>query len=83
MLIRRFAKSIIDLHVVINVWSTSCRVRYVVRNVTVKLMTNSDTRRTIIKRKIRKFSRVKIIKKQAFLLTFKQLAAVVVSITLK
>ena len=30
MLIRRFTKSIIDLHVATNVWSTSCHVRYVI-----------------------------------------------------
>ena len=43
LLIRRFIKSIVGLHVVINVWFTSCCVTYVVYNITVKLMTNSDT----------------------------------------
>ena len=43
-----FAKSIIDLHVVTNVWSTSCRVRYMVCNITVKLTMNSDTDGKII-----------------------------------
>ena len=49
LLMRRFIKSIIDLHVVINVWSISCRVRYVVCIITVKVMKNSDTGRMIIK----------------------------------
>ena len=49
LFIRRFIKSSIDLQVVINVWSTSCRVRYVVCNITVKLMTNSDTGVIIIR----------------------------------
>ena len=49
LLIRRFTKSIIDLHVVTNVWSTSCHVRYVVCNITVKLTMNSDTGGIIIR----------------------------------
>ena len=51
LLMRRFIKSIIDLHVVINVWSISIvyRVRYVVCIITVKVMKNSDTGRMIIK----------------------------------
>ena len=40
---------IIDLHVVTNVWSTSCHVRYVVCNITVKLTMNSDTGGIIIR----------------------------------
>ena len=42
-----FTKSIIDLHVAINVWSTSCCVRYVVCKLTVKLMMNSGIGVTI------------------------------------
>ena len=51
LLMRRFIKSIIDLRVVINVWSISIvyRVRYVVCIITVKVMKNSDTGRMIIK----------------------------------
>ena len=51
LLMRRFIKSIIDLHVVINVWSISIvyRVRYVVCIITVKVMKNSDTGRMIMK----------------------------------
>ena len=41
LLIRRFTKSILDLHVMTNVWSTSCHVRYVVCNTTVKLTIQS------------------------------------------
>ena len=53
-LIRRFTKSIIDLHIVTNVWSTSCHVRYVVCNITMKLKMNSDTGRIILRITIRK-----------------------------
>ena len=51
LLMRRFIKSIIDLRVVINVWSISIvyRVRYVVCIITVKVMKNSDTGRMIMK----------------------------------
>ena len=49
LLIRRFTKSIIDLHVVTNVWSISCHVRYVVYNTMVKLMMNSVTGEIIIR----------------------------------
>ena len=38
----------LDLHVVTNVWSTFCRVRYVVCNITVKPTMNSDTDGKII-----------------------------------
>ena len=43
-----------DLHVVTNVWSTSRHVRYVVCNIMVKLMMNSDTGGIIIRIRIRK-----------------------------
>ena len=49
LLIRRFIKLIIDLNVVINIWATSCRVRYMVHNITVELLTNSDTGGIIIR----------------------------------
>ena len=48
MLVRNFVKSIIDLHAVINDWSTSCRVRYMVCNKTVEIMKNLDTGGIII-----------------------------------
>ena len=83
MLIREFTKSIIDLHVVTNVWFISCNVRYVVCNITVKLTMNSDTGRIIIRITIGKVYGVKVINKQAFLLTSKQLAIVVLLMTLK
>ena len=49
LLTTRFIKSVIDLYVVINVWSNSCRVRCVVCNIAVKIMTNSDIGGIIIK----------------------------------
>ena len=51
---RRFTKSIIDLHVVTKMWSTPCRVRYVVCNTTIKLTISSDTDGIIIRITIRK-----------------------------
>ena len=83
MLIRKFTKSIIDLNVVLNVWPTSCYVRYVVYNITVKLTMNSDIGGIIVRITIRNFYGIKIINKQAFLLTSKQLAISVLLITLK
>ena len=53
-LLIRFTKSIIDLHVVTKVWSTSCHVMYVVYNITVKLLMNSDKGRTIVQMTIGK-----------------------------
>ena len=80
---RRFRKSVIDLHVVTNVWSSSCRVRYVVCNITVKLTMNSGTDGIATRIRIGKVYGVKIINKQAYLLTSKQLAEVVLLMTLK
>ena len=79
MLIKKFAKSIIDLHV--NFWSISWQVRYVVCNIAVKLMQNSDTVGIVIRITMRKDTEVKIISKLVFLLTPKQLAVVVLSLT--
>ena len=67
----------------INVWSPSCRLKYVVCKITVKLMTNSDTGGIIIRMAIGKVYVVKIIIKQAFLLNSEKLAAGVLSMTLK
>ena len=58
-----------------NVWSTS--------KVTVKLTMNSDTGGIIIRITIGKVKGVKIINKQASFLTSKQLAIVVLLMTLK
>ena len=63
LLIKRFAKSIIDLHV--NDWLISCCLRYVVCNIAVKLIMNSDTGGIIIKI-IRKVTWGKIINRQWF-----------------
>ena len=38
-----------DLHVVTNVWPTSCRERYMVCNITVKLTMHSDTSRKYLR----------------------------------
>ena len=82
LLIRKFTDSVLDLHVVINVWSTSCRVRCVLCNVTVKLMTNSDAGEIITRITIGKAKGMKFINKQAFLVTSKQLATVFLTMTL-
>ena len=42
-LLRNFNRTIIALHVVINIWFTSCLVKYMVNNIAVKPMANLDT----------------------------------------
>ena len=59
------------IHVAIIFWPTFFHVRYVVCNIMFKLMTNPDTGEIIIRITIGKVSWVKIINKQAFLLTLK------------
>ena len=54
LLIRRFTGTIIDIHAMINICTTSCCVRYVVCSVTVKIITNLDTGGIIIRIKIGK-----------------------------
>ena len=46
---KKFITTVIGSHVLIKVLSTSCCVRCVVGNITVKLMTNSDTSGIIIR----------------------------------
>ena len=71
------------IHIAINFRHNFCRVRYVVSSIMVKLMTNSDTGRTIMRIIIGKVSGTKIINKQAFMLTSKQLVIMVLLMTLK
>ena len=81
MLIRICIISIIDLHVVVRVWSISSRVKYVICNTMVQLMRNNGG--IIIWITTRNVLGVNVINKQAFLLTSKQMATVDLSMTPK
>ena len=57
-------QSFVNKKVYKNVWSNSCRVRYVVCNIMVKLITSLDFGGIIIRITIRKVKGVKDINKQ-------------------